>query len=69
MTTARAHLIDRVMEAGLSEHWATRQVDAFAHQLAEQQRYDAKTREIEGETALAEYGRELADLIDPEASR
>lgn len=65
MTTARAHLIDRVMEAGLSEHWATRQVDAFAHQLAEQQRYDAKTRE----TALAEYGRELADLIDPEVSR
>jgi hypothetical protein len=40
-----------------------------AHELAEQQRTDAALRGTEGETELAEYGRELADLIDPEAAR
>jgi hypothetical protein len=42
--------------------------DRHAHTLAGQQRTDAGLRAAEGETALAEYGRELADLIDPEAA-
>lgn len=41
--------------------------DTYAHELAEQQRADATLREIEDETELAAYGRELADLIDPQA--
>jgi hypothetical protein len=33
--SAREALIWRCTQAGLSEHWATRQVDNFAHELAE----------------------------------
>jgi hypothetical protein len=42
--------------------------DRHAHTLSGQQRTDAGLRAAEGETALAEYGRELADLIDPQAA-
>lgn len=41
--------------------------DRHAHQLADQQRTDAGLRAAEGELALGEYGRELANLIDPAA--
>lgn len=43
--------------------------DRHAHELAEQLRADAALRATEGEIELAQYGRELADLIDPEESR
>jgi hypothetical protein len=51
----------------VTEAEMTAALDALAHQLAEQQRADAALREAEEETRLAQYGRELADLIDPQA--
>lgn len=70
---AREHLATHTTEQfvqtihGLRVELAAKddRVAAIAHQLAEKQRADAALREIEGETELAAYGRELASLIDP----
>lgn len=53
----------------VEEHEMNGSIDEFAHQLAEQLRTDAGLRKAEGESRLATYGLELADLIDPKANR
>ncbi len=73
--SARADLFHRlVVGAGLSPHWATRQIDAFAHELAEQQRAwaDAEDKKPGGHDDSYDNGvisgaRQAADLIDPSA--
>ncbi|MHC3450734.1 hypothetical protein [Streptomyces prasinus] len=64
--SARDDLIWRCMQAGLSEEWATRQVDNFAHELAELQRLRMDELDLTGQKARI-VGR-IVDLIDPEAS-
>ncbi|MFE2967546.1 hypothetical protein ACFXKC_28510 [Streptomyces sp. NPDC059340] len=59
----------RMRHEDIEEDDMARAVDAFAHHLADQIRTDADLREAEGERRLAIYGRELADLIRPEAQR
>lgn len=63
---ARARLIAYLQQTGLSTARAEANVDAFAHELAQQQRnWDA---EVEGYTdpQMAVYA--VADLIDPKAN-
>ena len=64
--TARADLFHRlVVDAGLSPHWANRQIDAYAHQLAELQRLRMEELDLTGQKARI-VGR-IVDLIDPES--
>lgn len=64
-----ALLIRHLTEADLSEDTATQHVHAYARQLAGVIRTAADLRAAEGESALATYGRELADLITPKTAR
>lgn len=62
--SARADLFHRlVVDAGLSPHWADRQIDAFAHELAELQRLRMDELDLTGQKARI-VGR-IVDLIDP----
>jgi hypothetical protein len=69
--SARADLFHRlVVDAGLSPHWADRQIDDFAHELAEQIRAEAgRPRKLDesvmGRNLRRTRFRQAADLIDP----
>lgn len=65
--SARDDLISGLKEHAccFSEEDATRMIDAFAHELAEQIRDEAHRRARIGERALSIYALDLADLIDP----
>ena len=65
--SARTDLFHRlVVDAGLSPHWADRQIDAFAHELAELQRLRMDELDLTGRKARI-VGR-IVDLIDPKKS-
>lgn len=59
--SAREDLIWRCTQAGLSEEWATRQVDNFAHELAEKIRGANPDRSPDWSDGTDW----AADLIDP----
>ncbi|WP_318205374.1 hypothetical protein [Streptomyces sp. SCL15-4] len=64
---ARDRLLAYLRQAGLSTARAEANLDAFAHELAEQQRY--AHNEVGGGCDLGVcHGDELPDLIDPQTS-
>ena len=73
-SSARDELFHRlVIDAGLSPHWANRQIDNFAHQLAEQQRNHFGVGSAPSVRAHCDPDRDFcqgvtsaADVIDPE---
>jgi hypothetical protein len=68
--TARDDLEVRLIrDAGLSPHWAKRQIDAFAHQLAEKIRRELPDGPAVAGIVLTRSAAEAADLIDPEVER
>lgn len=62
--SARADLFHRlVVDAGLSPHWADRQIDNFAHELADRPR--RLTESSMARNLRRSRFRMAADLIDP----
>ena len=69
--TALADLFHRlVVDAGLSPHWANQQINAYAHQLAEQIRNTPGPNNPDDHWGFMDHGADwAADLIDPQAQR
>ncbi|MFJ3037730.1 hypothetical protein [Streptomyces tendae] len=65
--SARDDLFHRlVVEGGLNPHWANRQIDAFAHELAEEQRAFVKEEGVPtGDDPYIVGVGDVIDLIDP----
>jgi len=65
--SARDDLFHRLVRgAGLSPHWADRQIDNFAHELAEEQRSYAREVGIPLEDGDIVSAGDVIDLIDPQ---